>query len=134
MDLNYIRVRGLLLLRAHPAHYEKRQHYPKTKKYISIFPPEARDTDTPDKLKADDAASSKTDAERADIRDWIRTQMLEGKLSKEPELQDSEDGAAPDNWSAISVSKKRRQQPLVEAEVVEEEDAFFEDDDEEDES
>ena len=53
------------------------QHYPKTKKYISLFPPELRKGESQD---------VEVDAGREEVRAWIRTQMDSGELRAEPEL------------------------------------------------
>lgn len=58
------------------------QHYPKTRKYISLFPPSARGTS--DSL-VDEAEQAKTDTEREELRTDIRHRMEEGKLPGEPE-------------------------------------------------
>ncbi|KAH7910039.1 hypothetical protein BJ138DRAFT_1180586 [Hygrophoropsis aurantiaca] len=62
-------------------------HFPKSKKYISLFPPEVRNADgnptpSPSENKPDD-----NDDERAKIRGWIREQMINGDLSAEPEIE-----------------------------------------------
>uniref|UniRef100_D8QAC0 rRNA-processing protein EFG1 n=1 Tax=Schizophyllum commune (strain H4-8 / FGSC 9210) TaxID=578458 RepID=D8QAC0_SCHCM len=57
-------------------------HYPKLKKYISLYPPQ----------KSDDAApqppvdTSETDAARAELRDSVRQRMQAGELPAEPEV------------------------------------------------
>ncbi|KAH9889320.1 hypothetical protein C8Q73DRAFT_154352 [Cubamyces lactineus] len=65
-------------------------HYPKTKKYISLFPPEVR------QAKAGQSAAeaareakekSDTDKQREEIRAWMRKQMDAGELSWEPEVE-----------------------------------------------
>ncbi|KAL0565532.1 18S rRNA maturation protein [Marasmius crinis-equi] len=104
-------------------------HYPKTKKYISLFPPEARH----DPQKSEPTTAS-TDAEREEVRRWIREQMEKGDLPAEPE-------SAPEN-GVTSTSKKAKakwdkdkdKKARVEEEKDEDEkDDFFEDADEEEE-
>lgn len=69
-------------------------HFPKLKKYISLFPPEVRqhapDADTAAKGKAKEAEAEKaaTDAQRKQVREEIRERMERGDLSTEPELED----------------------------------------------
>ncbi|KAJ7935379.1 hypothetical protein B0H13DRAFT_1590760 [Mycena leptocephala] len=52
-------------------------HYPKTKKYISLFPPELRKGETQE---------PSVDPGREEVRTWIRSQMESGELSAEPEM------------------------------------------------
>ncbi|EIW54208.1 uncharacterized protein TRAVEDRAFT_74419 [Trametes versicolor FP-101664 SS1] len=65
-------------------------YYPKTKKYISLFPPEVRNAK--EGQSAADAAreakeKSETDRQREEIRAWMREQMDSGALSSEPEVE-----------------------------------------------
>ncbi|KAH7883326.1 hypothetical protein F5I97DRAFT_1816059 [Phlebopus sp. FC_14] len=56
-------------------------HYPKTKKYISLFPPDVRfGTAAPAT-----AATADENDERSNVRALIRSQMARGELSNEPE-------------------------------------------------
>ncbi|KAI0327928.1 hypothetical protein GY45DRAFT_1327000 [Cubamyces sp. BRFM 1775] len=65
-------------------------HYPKTKKYISLFPPEVRQAKA-GQSAADAAREAKeksdTDKQREEIRAWMRKQMDAGELSWEPEVE-----------------------------------------------
>ncbi|KAI0076403.1 hypothetical protein K474DRAFT_1267698 [Panus rudis PR-1116 ss-1] len=74
-------------------------HYPRTKKYISLFPPEVRQATKNDSKGKDKEGrpeeeeqtkeeKAKTDAQREEIRTWIREQMEKGQLSNEPELDE----------------------------------------------
>ena len=83
-------------------------HYPKTKKYISLFPPEVR------QAKAGQSAAeaareakekSDTDKQREEIRAWMRKQMDAGELSWEPEveLEKAERKAAPASKATSSM-------------------------------
>lgn len=64
-------------------------HYPKTKKYISLFPPEVRvgeeEATEKSKSKARAEERSETDRQREEIRRWVREQMDGGGLSGTPE-------------------------------------------------
>ncbi|OSC96636.1 hypothetical protein PYCCODRAFT_1260823 [Trametes coccinea BRFM310] len=68
-------------------------HYPKTKKYISLFPPEVRQAkgqqSAAEAARAAKEAKerSETDRQREDIRAWVRAQMDAGELSWEPEVE-----------------------------------------------
>ncbi|KAG5650450.1 hypothetical protein H0H81_012204, partial [Sphagnurus paluster] len=54
-------------------------HYPKTKKYISLFPPEIREATS-------ETSMPKVNPNSEDVRSWIRGQMQSGAISSEPEL------------------------------------------------
>nr|GAT58382.1 predicted protein [Mycena chlorophos] len=96
-------------------------HYPKMKKYISLFPPELRSGETP---------QPSLDAGREEVRKWVREQMASGDLPAEPELHlDSRGGGA--EWEAVSQPKKKKQEAAaMELDEDEEQDEFFDDDDE----
>jgi len=57
-------------------------HFPKTTKYVSLFPPEVRRSGS---TVAPVAASSDDNEERSKVREMIRQQMDRGELSNEPE-------------------------------------------------
>lgn len=62
------------------------QHYPKTKRYISLFPPEVRQgepTPAPE--------SSETNQQREETLNWVREQMRSGRLPAEPEMESTND-------------------------------------------
>ncbi|KAF6761189.1 hypothetical protein DFP72DRAFT_880369 [Ephemerocybe angulata] len=61
-------------------------HYPKTKKYISLFPPEVRHTSSESSAPSPIPESDKTSQEREEIRTWVKECMEKGELSTEPEL------------------------------------------------
>ncbi|KAJ7033443.1 hypothetical protein C8F04DRAFT_1002906 [Mycena alexandri] len=106
-------------------------HYPKTKKYISLFPPELRKGETQE---------PSLDAGREEVRAWVRSQMDGGEISAEPELHlDSRGGGGGADWGGDEKKKKKKTKKGDEETRPEEddqpEDAFFGDDDEdEDES
>ena len=107
------------------------QHYPKTKKYISLFPPEVRKGE---KISASSQADTeKTNKDREELREWIREQMEKGNLSAEPER---ELDATPGEPRAQNYSQKRITAPPTAGEKIQtadvEEDEFFGEDDEED--
>ncbi|KAI0629524.1 hypothetical protein C8Q77DRAFT_1140736 [Trametes polyzona] len=64
-------------------------HYPKTKKYISLFPPEVRQAKGQSAAETARQAKEKsdTDKQREEIRTWMREQMDGGALSWEPEVE-----------------------------------------------
>ncbi|KAI4518250.1 hypothetical protein K525DRAFT_288607 [Schizophyllum commune Loenen D] len=57
-------------------------HYPKLKKYISLYPPQKSD----DLAPQPPVDTSETDTARAELRDSIRQRMQEGELPAEPEV------------------------------------------------
>ena len=66
-------------------------HYPKERKYISLFPPEVRqggkDKDAGDEEEGGGEGKSETDRQREEIRREIRERMDAGELSWEPEVE-----------------------------------------------
>ncbi|ESK87842.1 rrna-processing protein efg1 [Moniliophthora roreri MCA 2997] len=101
-------------------------HYPKAKKYISLFPPEIRNGQT---FASAVTSSSETDAERAEIRRWIREQMEKGVLSKEPELEHASEGRVPKTKIGPWDKKKSGSKEMeVEEQFGSDKDDFFEDD------
>ncbi|KJA28793.1 hypothetical protein HYPSUDRAFT_108359, partial [Hypholoma sublateritium FD-334 SS-4] len=60
-------------------------HYPKAKKYISLFPPEVRKGEEPSAASL--AEATKTNADRDEVKKWIREQMESGDLPSEPEVE-----------------------------------------------
>ncbi|KAG1758709.1 hypothetical protein EDD22DRAFT_909362 [Suillus occidentalis] len=62
-------------------------HYPKTKKYISLFPPERRQIDSV-------STTSDDNDQRIAVRALIQDQMRHGKISKQPE-NELESGSRP---------------------------------------
>jgi len=67
-------------------------HYPRTKKYISLFPPEKRQPQV-------DSISTTSDDndQRLKICGFIRDQMQRGEISKQPENELESGRAAPDH-------------------------------------
>ncbi|TFK25708.1 hypothetical protein FA15DRAFT_559879, partial [Coprinopsis marcescibilis] len=59
-------------------------HYPKTKKYVSLFPPEVREGVASETFSAD---AEKTNKAREEVREWVRGCMEKNELSVEPEHQ-----------------------------------------------
>ncbi|KAJ7099344.1 hypothetical protein B0H15DRAFT_543577 [Mycena belliarum] len=99
-------------------------HYPKTKKYISLFPPELRKGETQEPAN---------DAGRDEVRAWVTTQMASGEVSAEPELHlDARGGGGAADWG-VEEKRKRKDKGEPEPEMdVDPEDAFFGDDDDDD--
>ncbi|KAJ8697119.1 18S rRNA maturation protein [Pleurotus ostreatus] len=103
-------------------------HYPKTKKYVSLFPPEVRQGE------AAIPSSASTEAAREELRSWIRDCMSNGEIPPDPEMSLEEKGttrhkqpsAKPTKTDPAPKSQRREPTP-------EEVDPFFgEDGDEED--
>jgi len=68
------------------------QNYPKTEKYISLFPPEARHVPGAQPVhKSSSTEESATDAKREELRHRVRGMMEAGDLSGEPELLEGKD-------------------------------------------
>ncbi|KAJ7252432.1 hypothetical protein B0H12DRAFT_1118245 [Mycena haematopus] len=98
-------------------------HYPKTKKYSSLFPPELRKGETQELA---------VDAGREVVRAWVRSQMESGELSAEPELHlDARGSDRAVDWGGEKRPKKNSTaQPEMDADVDSDGDEFFENDDE----
>ncbi|KAK0495025.1 hypothetical protein EDD18DRAFT_1173623 [Armillaria luteobubalina] len=97
-------------------------HYPKTKKYISLFPPEIQQSET----QSNCIDSSETDTQRRQIKDQIRQQMLDGDLPLEPELHLS---TVTDTLAKKRVTKPSKSTSSVPVADAEQDDDFFGDDD-----
>ncbi|KAI0919136.1 hypothetical protein AcV5_002130 [Taiwanofungus camphoratus] len=100
-------------------------NYPKTKKYISLFPPELRaeshaapdpypHTTSKAKSKSDSTmdsvtSQSETDAQREAVRAWIRERIAAGDMSATPEIemQEHAKSARAPSRDALSNPRKR---------------------------
>ncbi|KAH8103430.1 hypothetical protein BXZ70DRAFT_925574 [Cristinia sonorae] len=109
------------------------QHYPKTKKYISLFPPEVRGSDVSDhkdKGKSKDDSSepkADTDAQREALREQIREMMERGELSAEPETETSAERgtSALDHHMDAGMAEAVPKSESAKGPSAVEEDAFF---------
>ncbi|KAJ3753975.1 hypothetical protein EV360DRAFT_52510 [Lentinula raphanica] len=92
-------------------------HYPKTKKYISLFPPDIQhNTEI-------ELPSVKTDQEREEVKKWIREQMASQVLPTEPEnVERSQSDTSQAHW----VKKVKKNDGKRVEEEDEEHDDFFE--------
>ncbi|KAL6305118.1 hypothetical protein BKA93DRAFT_731783 [Sparassis latifolia] len=81
-------------------------HYPKMKKYISLFPPEVRVQGAPttEGTMKENQSATETDAQREEVRASMRAQMERGELSWEPEVEKN----YPRNASEGAVTGKRQ--------------------------
>jgi hypothetical protein len=109
------------------------QHYPKTKKYISLFPPEVRKGEKPSAASL--AEAKKTNADREKVRAWIREQMKDGQLPTEPEYEILSNSKAKatktqsQKWPQVGGSATLMTR-AVEMETVDvQDDDFFDEDD-----
>ena len=141
MDLNYILVSCSVRCNREPfltLPYCRLQHYPKLKKYISLFPPEVRrhsEADDADaekgKAKEREAETASTDAQREEIRSEIRERMQRGALSMEPEREQqnpkTERAKEGGREKPQALVQKSRPKPAPDIK----EDAFFGEDEEE---
>ena len=114
------------------------KHYPKLKKYISLFPPEARKGDAVSDTSPPETQTTK--AEREEIRTLIRDRMENGRLPLEPEItlglhrlnEPTRLGSRPrDHDKSVSETKLVKRKGTI-GNVVEEDEFFGEDDDSED--
>ncbi|KAH9925699.1 hypothetical protein B0H21DRAFT_764282 [Amylocystis lapponica] len=106
-------------------------HYPKTKKYISLFPPEARRGAASNPELAKEDAGSGTAAEREALRLQIRERMFSGELSAEPELDTSRQKGSGRGMGAMDEARGKTKDDKkvrsMSAKVLSD-DAFFGDD------
>jgi len=61
------------------------QNYPRLEKYISLFPPDARQTEGVAAPVHSGGSPSATDDKRETLREWVRGQMRAGEMAGEPE-------------------------------------------------
>jgi hypothetical protein len=61
------------------------QNYPRLEKYISLFPPDARQTENAAAPIHSVDSLSATDEKRETLREWVRGQMRTGEMAGEPE-------------------------------------------------
>ncbi|KAJ3864745.1 hypothetical protein EV359DRAFT_40370 [Lentinula novae-zelandiae] len=100
-------------------------HYPKTKKYISLFPPDVRNN----LVQTSDSPSIETDRERDEVKKWIRDQMAAGILPTAPE--DTQRNAKQTYWGEKFQTKFKAKEVL--GEMDDGKDDFFEEDEGEEE-
>ncbi len=135
VDLNYILVRSydIFCLNLSKMHFI--QHYPKIKKYVSLFPPEVRkDEPTPTTSEED---LGKTEQAREEIQSWVKSCMEKGELPQEPELHQPSDlqsktkSKNPKEFGEFKkpVKSKGKSQPVLEEVDAIEQDEFFGEDD-----
>ena len=130
VDLNYTLVRSQSFFLGYHLTAYTWKHYPRSQKYISLFPPEIRKgTIAPSQAEAATTAKA-----REEIRSWIQLCMGKGELSVEPELHmDSRNDARQVMESSNRASRKQKNglknssRPV--GDLVED-DAFFEGDNE----
>ncbi|RXW25569.1 hypothetical protein EST38_g255 [Candolleomyces aberdarensis] len=109
-------------------------HYPKTKKYISLFPPEVRSG------ASSASAPDKTSQEREEIQTWIRECMMKKELPAEPELQLDADARhdkkpkASQNFQSQNQKPKTKDVSSKPADDINEDEFFGNDDDSSEES
>ncbi|KAF8161369.1 hypothetical protein B0H34DRAFT_653570 [Crassisporium funariophilum] len=105
-------------------------HFPKSKKYISLFPPEVRKGAEAVTSTDPTSDSQKTITDREEVREWILEQMTKGELFAEPELNlDTRSSVSKQRtWTKDEVSHTTK----AEAAPVDDlkQDAFFGEDDE----
>ncbi|KAF7289210.1 hypothetical protein MIND_01382200 [Mycena indigotica] len=88
-------------------------HYPKTKKYISLFPPE---------LRKGESSEPSVDTGREQVREWVRQRMETGEMAAEPELNLDSRGGGVD-WEGVPSDKPGSQENAMME--LDEQDDFF---------
>ncbi|TFY77323.1 hypothetical protein EWM64_g6688 [Hericium alpestre] len=112
-------------------------NYPKTEKYISLFPPEVRHT--PGAYPVHSVTSEEktiTDARREELRDWIRPKMQAGEMSAEPETlhADGESRSSKKEANELNGKGKAKKGGEKGKEAMEDADEDEDEDEEEDDS
>ncbi|KAJ2918055.1 hypothetical protein MD484_g2394, partial [Candolleomyces efflorescens] len=100
-------------------------HFPKTKKYISLFPPEVRDG------TASVPLADKTSSEREEVQKWVRDCMAKGELPAEPELHLDADDKKPKASQKFPSQTQKPKAKTAHPKAVDDinEDEFFGNDD-----
>ena len=105
VDLNYVLVSGKVHRNIPFLNEPQMQHYPKTEKYISLFPPELR------QAPVDIISTTSDDNEqRLKIRSLIQNQMQHGEISKQPE-NELESGSRATHY-APNHSRRNQREPV----------------------
>jgi len=97
-------------------------HYPKLKKYVSLFPPEVRNGPATTPTSAETSATA---AERQEVLNWIRSRMEKGELSNEPEITGSESTGAEMQGTWDATSEKQHRNRANRVPESDEDDPFF---------
>ncbi|KAI0264134.1 hypothetical protein BC834DRAFT_826678 [Gloeopeniophorella convolvens] len=103
-------------------------NYPKTEKYISLFPPEARQTEGAGAPVHTAASSSVTDDKREKLREWVREQMRVGEMTGEPEMLEHKGSlqkSAVRQWDRPAGAEATKKSKILSTPVLQ--DDFFED-------
>ena len=106
------------------------QHYPKSQKYISLFPPEVRQGDTSSTPATEEAA--KTAQTREEIRSWVRSCMEKGELLMVPDIDpppELKSKTKQKDWRGLVNVKKPDKTKAKSKVVLEEEGDAIEQDD-----
>ncbi|KAH9042893.1 hypothetical protein EDB83DRAFT_2407903 [Lactarius deliciosus] len=95
-------------------------NYPRLEKYISLFPPDVRQTEGAAAPVHSVGSSSATDDKREALRQWIRGQMRAGEMASEPETLERKQ---PAQQSPTELWQSERGKARQDLEVL---DDFFE--------
>ncbi|TFK65583.1 hypothetical protein BDN72DRAFT_824422 [Pluteus cervinus] len=101
-------------------------HYPRLKKYVSLFPPEVREGEG-EASPSQSVDTSSTDAQRQEVREWIRGRMEKGELPENPE--EAGRGSSSNDGEDVWEEKDPKDEKTEEVGEAEDEDAFFGEDD-----
>ena len=96
------------------------------KKYISLFPPEVRKGEEPSAASL--AEATKTNADRDEVKRWVREQMESGDLPSEPEVEHHGGGSRAQKWPQSASAHADAEKPV---DTDAQEDDFFGDSDKE---
>ncbi|KAH8980757.1 hypothetical protein EDB86DRAFT_511463 [Lactarius hatsudake] len=85
-------------------------NYPRLEKYISLFPPDVRQTEGAAAPVHSVGSSSATDDKREALREWVRGQMRAGEMASEPETLERKQSAQQsptELWQSV-IGKKTK--------------------------
>jgi len=108
-------------------------NYPSMEKYISLFPPVARQTEGAPTPIHSVGTSNATDEKREALREWVRVQMRAGEMADEPETLERKQRPAQQGpaepWQSVIGKKTQTKGKGKAKQDLEVLDDFFEGDD-----
>ncbi|KAF8260573.1 hypothetical protein EI94DRAFT_1689645 [Lactarius quietus] len=107
-------------------------NYPRLEKYISLFPPDARQVEGATTPVHSAGSSSATDEKRETLREWVRGQMRAGEMAVEPERLEHKQRAqqsTAEPWQSTIGEKTKTKAKAKARQDLEALDDFFEGED-----
>ena len=134
VDLNYVLVRlsRTYVLDVHDTIERFSQNYPRLEKYISLFPPDARQTEDAAAPIHSVSSPSATGDKRETLRERVRGQMRAGEMAGEPETLERKHLARQslsEPWQSAISKETKNVGTKGKEEAKQDLDAFFEGED-----